>query len=52
MVFEVFTNDSDENAALLKIQSIKENVKGQAKQLAKNLLERACPQKLVLETMA
>ena len=38
MLFEVFTNSTDENEALDKISSIEENVKGMAKQMAKQIL--------------
>jgi len=38
MLFEVFTNSTDESEALDKISSIEENVKGIAKQIAKQIL--------------
>ena len=38
IVFEVFTNSEDESLALEKILNIDENVKGKAKQFAKNVL--------------
>ena len=38
MLFEVFTNSSDESEALETIMNIEENVKGSAKQLAKRVL--------------
>ena len=38
MLFEVFTNTADESEALDKISSIEENVKGIAKQIAKQIL--------------
>ena len=38
MLFEVFTDTSDESEALDKISSIEENVKGRAKQIAKQIL--------------
>ena len=38
MLFEVFTNSADESEALEKIMNINENVKGRAKQLAKQVL--------------
>ena len=37
MIFEVFTNPSDESSALKDIQRLEENKKGQAKQLVKNI---------------
>jgi len=38
MLFEVFTNSTDEGEALDEISSIEENIKGKAKQMAKQLL--------------
>lgn len=38
MLFEVFTNNSDESEALEAIMNIEENVKGKAKQFAKQVL--------------
>lgn len=38
MLFEVFTNSEDESLALEKMLNIEENVKGKAKQFAKNVL--------------
>ena len=38
MLFEVFTNAADENDALERINSIEENAKGKAKQIAKQIL--------------
>jgi len=38
MLFEVFTDTTDENEALYKIGTIEKNVKGQAKQMTKQIL--------------
>lgn len=38
ILFEVFTNSEEESEALETISNIEENIKGKAKQLAKNLL--------------
>ena len=38
MLFEVFTNNTDESEALEIISNIEENIKGRAKQLAKEIL--------------
>lgn len=38
MIFEVFTNSSDESAALKSMHSIEENTKGQTKQLMRRLV--------------
>ena len=38
MLFEIFTNCADENAALRKIQSIESTLKGKAKQMTRQIL--------------